>query len=116
MPSKAAIEFALRIFRELVEPTMDILEALMKSGLYSKYGWEFAYKHVGTDVPRDANWRNDFCRYVTSSLLLFLFPLDSKLLRYLTFVRNAFAGIPTLCEERIPKEYFETLISTSDIL
>ncbi|XP_006454756.1 hypothetical protein AGABI2DRAFT_215246, partial [Agaricus bisporus var. bisporus H97] len=116
VPSKAAIEFALRIFRELVEPTMDILEALMKSGLYSKYGWEFAYKHVGTDVPRDANWRNDFCRYVSSFLLLFLFPLDSKLLRYLTFVRNAFAGIPTLCEERIPKEYFETLISTSDIL
>jgi len=36
--------------------------------------------------------------------------------RYLTFVRNGFAGIPTLCEEKMPREYYAELANTSDIL
>ncbi|KAF5355656.1 hypothetical protein D9756_004216 [Leucocoprinus leucothites] len=80
VPSEDEIQFALQIFQELVEPTLDLLEGLLRPS-----------------VPRDANWRNDFCRY-------------------LTFIRNAFAGIPTLCEERIPQGYYADLINTSDIL
>ncbi|KAJ3576138.1 hypothetical protein NP233_g640 [Leucocoprinus birnbaumii] len=80
IPSEDEIQFALQIFRELVKPTLERLEELLRP-----------------DVTRDANWRNDFCRY-------------------LTFVRNAFAGIPTLYEEKIPENYFEDLVHTSDIL
>lgn len=36
--------------------------------------------------------------------------------RYLTLVRNAFAGIPTLYEEKIPQNYYMELTNTSDIL
>ncbi|KXN83586.1 Proteasome activator complex subunit 4 [Leucoagaricus sp. SymC.cos] len=80
VPSKDEIQFALQIFRELVEPTLVLLEGLMRP-----------------DVRRDAKWRNDFCRY-------------------LTFVRNAFAGIPTLYKEHTPKNYFADLVNTTDIL
>lgn len=45
VPNQDTIGFALQIFRELVEPTMSILEGLLKPGL-----------------TRDAVWRNEFCR------------------------------------------------------
>ncbi|CCM01642.1 uncharacterized protein FIBRA_03703 [Fibroporia radiculosa] len=48
-------------------------------------------------VVRDAVWRNDFCRH-------------------LSFVRNAFSGIPTLAKEYIPPEDWSSAIATSDIL
>ncbi|KAF9535513.1 hypothetical protein CPB83DRAFT_841889 [Crepidotus variabilis] len=48
VPDKSEIEFALRIFKELVEPALNALEALLKPG-----------------VERDAAWRNDFCRHLT---------------------------------------------------
>lgn len=47
VPSEETIDFALQIFKELVEPTLGLLEDLMKPGLV-----------------RDAVWRNDFCRCV----------------------------------------------------
>ncbi|KAF9056646.1 hypothetical protein BJ165DRAFT_1522537 [Panaeolus papilionaceus] len=47
IPNTEEIEFVMRIFRELVEPTLMKLEILLK-----------------TDT-RDAIWRNDFCRHLT---------------------------------------------------
>ena len=47
-------------------------------------------------------------------VLFMVFSIMSS--RYLTFVRNGFAGIPTLCEEKIPREYYAELANTSDIL
>ncbi|KAF8649879.1 hypothetical protein AX16_005641 [Volvariella volvacea WC 439] len=52
---------------------------------------------LAPDVIRDALWRNEFCRH-------------------LSFVQNAFAGIPTLIKEHIsPKQAYEAAQS-SDIL
>ncbi|KAI0724287.1 hypothetical protein C8T65DRAFT_714470 [Cerioporus squamosus] len=48
-------------------------------------------------VVRDEVWRNDFCRH-------------------LSFVRNAFAGIPTLAREIIPPEEQKAALESSDIL
>ncbi|KAG1716353.1 hypothetical protein ID866_837 [Astraeus odoratus] len=46
---------------------------------------------------RDAIWRNDFCRY-------------------LCFVRQAFAGIPTLCKEYIEPHVRQAMVETTDII
>ncbi|KAI0639143.1 hypothetical protein C8Q77DRAFT_1152142 [Trametes polyzona] len=48
-------------------------------------------------VVRDAVWRNDFCRH-------------------LSFVRNAFSGIPTLAKEVITPEELQSAMDSSDIL
>ncbi|KAM5538277.1 hypothetical protein V8D89_008164 [Ganoderma adspersum] len=48
-------------------------------------------------IVRDEIWRNDFCRH-------------------LSFVRNAFSGIPTLAKEVIPLEEQRAAMETSDIL
>ncbi|KAF9568562.1 hypothetical protein CPC08DRAFT_679680 [Agrocybe pediades] len=48
IPNEQEIRFAIRIFRELVEPTLESLEQLLQPG-----------------VVRDAVWRSDFCRHLT---------------------------------------------------
>ncbi|CAA7258799.1 unnamed protein product [Cyclocybe aegerita] len=48
VPNSRELDFALRIFRELVEPTLTLLEGLLKPG-----------------IVRDAIWRSDFCRHLT---------------------------------------------------
>ncbi|KAI9066676.1 hypothetical protein FKP32DRAFT_1589371 [Trametes sanguinea] len=48
-------------------------------------------------ITRDEIWRNDFCRH-------------------LSFVRNAFSGIPTLAKEVITPEEFKSAMESSDIL
>ncbi|KAF4606976.1 hypothetical protein EYR38_001031 [Pleurotus pulmonarius] len=81
VPSKEEIDFILRLFRELIEPTLARLEGLL-----------------APDMPRDAVWRNDFCRL-------------------LCFVRNAFAGIPTLAkEEPLTTGDIRSTAAESDIL
>ncbi|KAH9487110.1 Proteasome activator complex subunit 4 [Psilocybe cubensis] len=47
-PNSQEIQFAIRIFKELVEPTLESLESLLKPG-----------------TIRDAIWRSDFCRHLT---------------------------------------------------
>ncbi|KAI0050704.1 hypothetical protein FA95DRAFT_1581074 [Auriscalpium vulgare] len=47
-------------------------------------------------IVRDGVWRNDFCRY-------------------LSFVRNAFAGTPTFVKEHISKEEAQHMMDTTDI-
>ncbi|KAH9982676.1 hypothetical protein BGW80DRAFT_1433981 [Lactifluus volemus] len=80
VPDEEELAFALEIFREIVEPTLGRLEALLEP-----------------DTPRDNLWRNDFCRY-------------------LSFVRNAFSGTPTLVEEVLSKKDQQHNLDTSDIL
>ncbi|KAK2462050.1 hypothetical protein APHAL10511_006513 [Amanita phalloides] len=48
VPCEQEINFALRIITELVDPTLDILENLLRP-----------------DLSRDAVWRNDFCRHLS---------------------------------------------------
>jgi proteasome activator subunit 4 len=78
VPNEEEINFALRIFRELIEPALGVLEGLLQS-----------------DLPRDAAWRNDFCRH-------------------LSFVRNALTGIPTLVQNQIMHN--DNVAETTDIL
>ncbi|KAG5652289.1 hypothetical protein H0H81_005549 [Sphagnurus paluster] len=52
---------------------------------------------TSVDISRDEVWRNDFCRH-------------------LSFVRNAFSGIPTLIKEIITPEELKAATLTSDIL
>ncbi|KAA1468544.1 hypothetical protein DENSPDRAFT_833875 [Dentipellis sp. KUC8613] len=54
-------------------------------------------KSLAPEVTRDNVWRNDFCRH-------------------LSFVRNAFAGTPTLVKETMSKEEELHALETSDIL
>ncbi|KZV77572.1 hypothetical protein PENSPDRAFT_621096 [Peniophora sp. CONT] len=76
----AELDFAIEIFKQVVEPAMNDLEALLRPG-----------------VTRDSVWRNDFCRY-------------------LSYVRNAFAGTPTIVREHISKEDQAYTSASSDIL
>ncbi|KAF8624763.1 hypothetical protein AX15_005657 [Amanita polypyramis BW_CC] len=78
VPNIHEVNFALRIFKDLVEPTLDTLENLLRP-----------------DLPRDAIWRNDFCRH-------------------LSFVRHAFSGIPTLVQDQTVQD--ESSAESSDIL
>ncbi|KAF9073805.1 armadillo-type protein [Rhodocollybia butyracea] len=48
VPNDEEIEFAIAVFKELVEPTLSTLDNLLDSG-----------------VERDATWRNDFCRHLS---------------------------------------------------
>ncbi|OBZ79723.1 Proteasome activator complex subunit 4 [Grifola frondosa] len=80
VPNTEEIDFVLQIFRDLIEPTLNILDGLLES-----------------NVTHDAVWRNDFCRH-------------------LSFVRNAFSGVPTLVKEFISPEESRAAAETSDIL
>jgi proteasome activator subunit 4 len=48
VPNAEEIDFSLRIFKELTEPTLTLLDRLLEPG-----------------VTRDAKWRNDFCRHLS---------------------------------------------------
>ncbi|EMD41658.1 hypothetical protein CERSUDRAFT_110231 [Gelatoporia subvermispora B] len=80
VPNDDEIDFALEIFREAIEPTLNQLDGL-----------------IGPGVVRDAIWRNDFCRH-------------------LSWVRNAFSGIPTLAKEFISTEDMDAAMKSTDLL
>ncbi|KAJ7042558.1 hypothetical protein C8F04DRAFT_1076309 [Mycena alexandri] len=80
VPNVEEIDFAIRIFKELVEPTLDVLLRLLDSG-----------------VTRNAVWSNDFCRHIS-------------------FVSNAFSGIPTLIQDAFSADALREAMKTSDIL
>lgn len=48
VPNDEEIDFALQIFRELIEPILSNIAALLEPG-----------------ITRDATWRNDFCRHLS---------------------------------------------------
>lgn len=61
VPSEDEIDFVLEVFREIVEPTLGMLEDLVEDGIsLSPAGARFRTKIL--EVTRDAVWRNDFCR------------------------------------------------------
>ncbi|OCH96655.1 hypothetical protein OBBRIDRAFT_787227 [Obba rivulosa] len=80
VPNDEEINFAIQIFREVVEPVLDQLDTIL-----------------GPGIPHDAVWRNDFCRH-------------------LSFVRNAFSGIPTLAKEFISDEDMDAAMKSSDLM
>lgn len=56
----------MRIFREVVEPILDKLHALLEPGWYSHFMSVMLLTWI-SGIVRDAVWRNDFCRYVNAS-------------------------------------------------
>ena len=91
------IDFAIQIFRELVEPTLTAIEHLFQPGVYTRHHVASidSTRHAG--VVRDSVWRNDVCRH-------------------LSLVRNAFAGTPTLVKEFISPVDAKSATETTDML
>ncbi|KAJ7102239.1 hypothetical protein B0H15DRAFT_813790 [Mycena belliarum] len=79
VPKSSEIDFTIRIFKEVVEPTLDALIQLLEPG------------------TRNTVWSNDFCRH-------------------LSFVTEAFSGIPTLIRDVFDVEALRAAMKTSDIL
>ena len=118
VPCDAEIDFALELFRELVEPTLAKLEKLLEERMLCKddeVEGNTKRRYLAVGASRNGIWRNDFCRYVSSSFHQRGAELTA-LRRYLTFVRNAFAGTPTLIRFDFTEEEFLKSCETSDIL
>lgn len=99
-PCTAEIDFAVQLFRELVEPTLEKLEALLneRASILNVEKPKVAEKrYTAAGSTRSGIWRNDFCRH-------------------LTFVRNAFAGTPTLVRFEFNDKQFREACESSDIL
>lgn len=112
MPNVQELEFALRIFRELVEPALESLENLLKPstwdvyiGLSSPYALQALYV-MPSGVVTFAG------RYSSTTLP----DINLILNRHLTIVRNVFAGSPTLYKENISHKDMLDATQTSDIL
>ena len=63
VPNAEEIDFALQLFRELVEPAMTRLDLLLETGR-SMQLFFLSYYEKEYQASRDAIWRNDFCRCV----------------------------------------------------
>lgn len=79
VPNKDEIAFALELFDEIVDPTLTKLEALL-----------------GENVPRDAAWRNDYCRF-------------------LLFTQEAFSGIAALAKQEATEEERDIYYHSTDL-
>lgn len=90
-----------------------MLEALLEDGMFLASTRVNRRAQFPRGVTRDAVWRNDFCRQVHVELFIIAFSHHS---RYLSFVRNAFAGTPTLTKEIISEDDIKAGVATSDIL
>ena len=62
VPSEEEIEFVLEVFRDIVEPTLEMLEALLEDGMSLTSTRVHCRADSLEGVTRDAVWRNDFCR------------------------------------------------------
>ena len=62
VPSEEEIEFILEVFRDIVEPTLGMLEALLEDGMSPISARVHCRADFPEGVTRDAVWRNDFCR------------------------------------------------------
>ena len=60
-PNNGELEFALRIFKELVESALTKLESLLEPGMLSSRDFSLDLT-VSIGIARDAVWRSDFCR------------------------------------------------------
>ena len=61
VPNEDEIDFVLEVFRDIVEPTLEMLEALLEDGI-SLSPTRARFRTKLLEVTRDAVWRNDFCR------------------------------------------------------
>ncbi|TFY83737.1 hypothetical protein EWM64_g269 [Hericium alpestre] len=93
VPDDDEIDYALEIFKTIVEPTMTTLEQSLGPGKY----------HLRNVVYIDI----DFVSFSTE--------VWSRC-RHLSFVRNAFAGTPTLVKEKISEEEEKHMLETTDVL
>ncbi|KAF7319927.1 Membrane protein [Mycena kentingensis (nom. inval.)] len=80
VPGAEEIDFALALFKQVVEPTLNDLEKLLDPG-----------------ITRNAAWSNEFCRHIS-------------------FVLNAFAGVPTLIQDVFDEAALCETMKDSDIL
>jgi proteasome activator subunit 4 len=62
VPSEEEIDFVLEVFRDIVEPTLTMLEALLEDGVPLVSSYVRLRAELPQGVIRDAVWRNDFCR------------------------------------------------------
>ena len=62
VPSEEEIDFVLEVFRDIVEPTLEMLEALLEDGMSLDSTHVQCRTEFLEGVTRDAVWRNDFCR------------------------------------------------------
>ncbi len=105
----------MHIFREFVEPILDSLHGLLEPGK-STFIPLFFLLTLLEGVLRDEIWRNDFCRYVMLPICFMATIFAQINTRHLSFVRNAFSGIPTLAKEVISPEELQAALDSSDIL
>ncbi|KAF8203239.1 hypothetical protein BJ912DRAFT_842338 [Pholiota molesta] len=112
VPNVQELEFALRIFKELVEPALESLENLLKPST-----WD-----VNTCLPNPYTLQALYA--MPSGVMTFVGKYSSTTLpdyninsnRHLTIVRNVFAGSPTLFKENISHKDMLDATQTSDIL
>lgn len=64
VPNDEEVDFALAIFRELIEPTLIMLENLLRTSMLPTIYINYLTLNVDLAEPeaRDSVWRNDFCR------------------------------------------------------
>ena len=62
VPNEEEIEFILEIFKDIVEPTLGMLEVLLEDGMCLISARVHCRADFSEGVTRDAVWRNDFCR------------------------------------------------------
>lgn len=62
VPNEEEIDFILEVFRDIVEPTLGMLEALLEDGMCFNSTRVQRQTKFLEGVARDEIWRNDFCR------------------------------------------------------
>ena len=65
VPDGEELDFALEIFKEIAESTLNKLEKLLGPGTCGNgRSVRLVRRSIMPDIPRDSLWRNDFCRSV----------------------------------------------------
>jgi hypothetical protein len=101
------------IFQQLVEPSLDVLEGLLLPGEHYVVGVSIIL-NVG-----QVNFATPFGETTsagTDILLFFRFVGSNIILRHISFVRDAFAGTPTLGKENVTTQDIASWHETSDIM
>ncbi|KAJ7071321.1 hypothetical protein C8F01DRAFT_1216892 [Mycena amicta] len=111
VPSAAEIDCALQMFKELVEPTLDILEQLLDRGEYP-----VAPTTIHVNYSRNCAQRRLDKRFLQVRIVTRYHSYLEPSIRHLSFVTNAFAGIPTLLRDIFDEDALRAAMKTSDIL
>jgi hypothetical protein len=102
------------IFQQLVEPSLDVLEGLLLPGKYCVSGVSIILN------VEQVNFATPFGETTSAGtdilLFSFLFVGSNVILRHISFVRDAFAGTPTLGKENVTPQDIASWHDTSDIM